>query len=286
MCNHKFVCWLLVLIISSSIGGKVTGQEVNFIHLQTENTQSFQLRWNRNNYSSSSTGYLVIPQVLAGAHQLFLTFPPDLTSEYSFTIIVTDKPRGFSLRWGIDNGWTLFDMIDFSLLKGTAVVKVPQPEVIAKVIEPFASPSTIVKAKEAISQTETMAKLKPSISQPLSENKSGVVLPNASAEMPILLKARPVNNKSSLLKSLSIRKIFDKAGSTGIDQVFIVFNEGTADTVAIFIPDLKEVFSKAIQQYQIAYQKNPLPFSAKTSYLLACYPSVLNGRLSKSLLSK
>ena len=112
MCNHKFVCWLLVLIISSSIGGKVTGQEVNFIHLQTENNQSFQVSWNGNNFSSSSSGYLVIPQVTAGTHQLLLTFPADLTTEIAFSIVSVDKPRGFSLRQGIDNSWTMFDMID------------------------------------------------------------------------------------------------------------------------------------------------------------------------------
>jgi hypothetical protein len=41
-----------------------------------------------------------------------------------------------------------------------------------------------------------------------------------------------------------IQKIFDKMGSTGIDQVYIITNKGKTDTVALFIPDLKEELLK------------------------------------------
>ena len=279
--SRFFIFFLIVLFHT-----EVMAQPVGFIHIQNENNLSFQVRWNGNNFPSSPSGYLVIPQVPAGTHQLFLTFPPDLTSEFAFSIIVTDKPRGFSLRLGIDNGWTLFDMIDFSLLKGTSVVKVPQTEVIANIIEPITPPDTILKVKETISQTDTIAKQKLSISQPLSEKKAVVVLPKAAAEIPIVLIKQSVNNKSSSAKSSSIQKIFDKTGSTGIDQVFIVVNDGKADTVAIFIPDLKEILPKVSEPNQIAYHTNPLLFPAKSSFFLEYNREALNVWLIKSLLSK
>lgn len=226
MFNNKFVIFLLILIIFFSINNKVSGQPVSFIHLQSENNQSFQVRWNGNNFTSSSGGYLVIPQVSAGTHQLFLTFPTDLSTEIAFSMVTADKPRGFSLRQGIDNSWTMFDMIDFSTLKGTAAIKLEQTETVAKIPEPI--PPSLPEKKTVGSFTPTVV------------------------EVPIVKTTRAPSKQTEGNKR-EIQKIFDKTGATGIDQVYIITVGGKSDTVALYIPNLKLETPKVVEQNQVAF---------------------------------
>ena len=234
MCDNKYHNFLLILFISLSLNTLVSAQQVSFIHLQTENNQSFQVRWNGNNFSSSSNGYLVIPQVTAGTHQLFLTFPAYSTTEIAFTIVTADKPKGFSLREGIDNSWAMFDMIDFSVLKGTAATKLVQTETVSKV--PDSNPSV------------------------MPEMKTVEMMIPAVIETPAIKITQSLPGKPMVGSKREVQKIFDKTGSAGIDQVYIINVGGKADTVALFIPNLKIETTKVVDQNQIACKSLELFF--------------------------
>jgi hypothetical protein len=179
---------MLILAFFSS----ANGQQNNFIYLQTENNLPYEAVWNGAVYPSSSSGYLLIPKVPAGEQVLNISFSPDISEPYTFTITVTDKPRGFSLRQAVDNSWSLFDMVDFSLTRGTLLVTSIAPDPVK------------------------------------------IQAPIAKAEPPIRKKEKPTN----------IEKIFDKAGTDGIEQVYILTNGGKADTIAVFIPILIEAGNK------------------------------------------
>ncbi len=175
-------------------------QQTNFVHIQSEGNEPYYVQMNGSVYSSSATGYLVIPRVTAGDHTLVVGFPRNTFPEYAFPFSIADKPRGFSLKLAIDNSWSLFDMVNFTVTRGT-----------------MASKEQLLAASSNPEE--------PVLNQPPVQNKP-LVDPVISS------------NKRTVISS--IRKIFDKGTSGGIDQVYIVLNGAKADTVALFIPVLEE----------------------------------------------
>ena len=208
----RFFIFIFFFVISSLAGAQPSG----FIYIQSEINLPYQVQCNGNNYSSSPGGYLLVQQVPAGEQTLVITFSPEISVAYSFTIAVTEKPRGFSLRQAINNSWSLFDMIDFTTQKGTVVAKIVKPEPIQS------EPVLIVEKKPADSATT-----KPTETALVKKEDS-------------LTKKEPVGKAVT-----GLQKILDKSGPSGIDQVYIIINGGKADTVAIFIQVLTEDEPKA-----------------------------------------
>lgn len=185
-------------------------QQASFIYIQTENNLSCKAELRGVSYGASSTGYLVIPQVPAGNHTLNIFFSAEISKPYSFTVEVTDKPRGFSLRQTMQNQWVLFDMVSFSQIAG-------------KEILPAARPKPVYE--ELVS--------------PLAE-KISVITPvkKGPEPMPVKKETAPVA-KVRIPATTAIRKIFDKGSSSGIDQVYVIITGNRADTLALFIPVLE-----------------------------------------------
>ncbi|MEO8173596.1 MAG: hypothetical protein ABI581_10955 [Sediminibacterium sp.] len=199
---YSFFVGLLLTVLSTSAGA----QPLNFIYIQTENNQSYKLDWNERVYFSSTTGYLVIPQVSAGKHLLSISFSNEVgeTATYAFTVESEEKPRGFTLRQAIDNGWSLLDLVDFTFIKGMIAAPVVKTEIPAAVTNPM---QLTVK-----------------------EDK-----PVAVAERPVV-KKDPVNKERASGIPTGILKIFDKNSTGGIDQVYVLTTGNRSDTIALFIP--------------------------------------------------
>jgi hypothetical protein len=235
--QNYFCCLIGVLLMMITIS--VTAQPLNFIHVQTENNTPYELSWNGRNYPSSATGYLVIPQVSAGKHILNLSCTDETgaVTEYQFTVEMGNKPRGFSLRQAIDNSWALFDMVDLTLLKGTIVVPV------VKVIIPDVMPAP--------------TKSDPPVQKP--------------ADQPVVKKEQLVAKEKTNVKPTGILKIFDKTGTSGIDQVYVITNGAKSDTIALFIP-------------VIAGKNEPNTGSNPSAFV--SYPESLYSKGAKTILSR
>lgn len=197
--NYKY----LVLLMATLFLTTSKAQQTNFIHIQSENNQPFVVQLNGNNYSSSLTGYIVVPQVPPGEHTLVIAFPRNQFPEYSFQCTVANKPRGFSLKQAVDNSWSLFDMVNFNIIKGALASKEPVQQQVTQPAEPI-------------------------VQKPVYNN------PVQTTEEKRIIKKDPSPQAVS-----RVLKIFDKASASGIDQVYIIINRGKADTVALFIPVLK-----------------------------------------------
>ncbi len=203
--RHGVLVFLVWVVTMAPAGAQPAG----FIHLQSENSLAYQVTWNGNTYSSNAGGYLVIPQVMAGEHTLIIGFAPEIALPYAFKVTLADNPRGFSIRQNIDNSWSLFDMIDFSLLKGN----------------PFIAPK---------SQVLTMPE-ENNVTSPKEEKKSTTA---AAIKKDSAIAVKPANTTINKLakQTLSIQKIFDKTGNEGIDQVYTISRGSRIDTIALFIP--------------------------------------------------
>ena len=201
------------LILCFLFSHPANAQLSSFIHIQSENNIAYHVQWKGNTYSSSATGYLVIPQVPPGDHTLVFGFRDSSLPEYSFSVSIADKPRGFSLKQSVNNTWSLFDMVSFAVTKGSVQSrqKENKPELVMN------APDEPGKKPEPVNDTAAKA----------------LPVPTANPE-------KPVVNKAPQSKEALIQKIFDKAGTAGIDQVYVIVTKGKADTVAVFIPALKE----------------------------------------------
>ncbi len=200
--------------------GAIKAQTVSFIHIQSENNNAFSVQWKGNIYPSSKTGYLVIPQVMAGEQVLVFDFQDKSLPAYTFTLTMDDKPRGFTLKQSINNSWSLFDMVNFAVTKGTEMPK-----------QKFEKPVFVVNKP-----AEPEKKPAPELIDTVAKN---LALPQT-----IVNAEKLAAGKTAKSTEPPIQKIFDKAHTAGIDQVYVVISKGKADTIAIFIPALKDEAAK------------------------------------------
>lgn len=92
------------------------------VHIQSENGQEFTAHCN-GNIIQSSDGYLFIPQLAAGNNTIVLSFPGTELPEYAFSCTVADTPLSYSLKWEVDNRWSLFDMVEFTVQHGSRATR-------------------------------------------------------------------------------------------------------------------------------------------------------------------
>jgi hypothetical protein len=117
----RYKIWGLVL--SVWFCGTLSGQEKRSIHIQADYDLSYYIQYNGVSYNSTRTGYLEIPALAPGAHTLVMGFTGAITPEYAFQCTVTDNPISFALRIAVDNSWSLFDMVDFTVTRGAPATK-------------------------------------------------------------------------------------------------------------------------------------------------------------------
>ena len=111
---YKWI-FLLIPVLTVLVAG---AQQPGLIHIQSENDYPYYVQLNGSAYPSSARGYLVIPQVPVGEHTLVMSFPGNEFPPYVFHCTIANGPRGFSLKQGIDNSWSLFDMVSFLVTRG------------------------------------------------------------------------------------------------------------------------------------------------------------------------
>lgn len=211
----SFRMYGFVLLVFSSWAA--TAQPATFVYIQTENNLPYHVSWNGQEYRSTETGYLVIPQVQAGTHKMLVNFDTDHGKETSFSVVTADKPKGFSLRLSTDNQWSLFDLISFTVIRGTEITLAEKPAVYQNPLTDFPV------SKEPLEGPKAKEQEKPTVSK---KEES----PSAKTNLPA----------EKFAAGFEVKKIFDKSGNAGIDQVYTVSVKGKTDTIALFIPVLKE----------------------------------------------
>lgn len=186
-------------------------QQAGDLYIQTENNLPFQLKWNGKTYLSSGSGSIVVPQLTAGRQSFVIAIGVELVSEFRFEVDMGAAGRAYSLRQSVDNNWSLFDLVDLTLNRS-----LPNP---APAMEMVAGSTPAGKSSEKIPaetvETGSLPTAAPAAPKPAGKRKNAVVT--------------------------AITKIFDKTGSTGIDQVYILNTGARADTIALFIPFLEEL---------------------------------------------
>jgi hypothetical protein len=124
MSNMKRMLLFLCFAMTVSM---LNAQKIYFVYLQTENNDPFFVRIDDKLYSSSSSGYLILPRLKDSTYHFRLGFPGK-DVDLDFSTIINKKDHGYLVRNFGDKGWGLFDLQSLSIqmsttkLKGTADV--------------------------------------------------------------------------------------------------------------------------------------------------------------------
>lgn len=88
----------------------VSAQEKHFIFIQSDNKQPFYVSLNSKLYSSTASGYVIIPKLSEGNYNLTVGFEQNSFPEQTFTCVIQNKDLGFDLKNLNERGWALFNL--------------------------------------------------------------------------------------------------------------------------------------------------------------------------------
>jgi uncharacterized protein DUF4476 len=115
----KRILLFLCFAITTSI---LCAQKIYFVYLQTENNDPFFVRMDDKLYSSSPSGYLILPRLKDSTYHFRLGFPgKDIDLDFSTT--VNRKDHGYLVKNFGEKGWGLFDLQSLSIQMSTSKVK-------------------------------------------------------------------------------------------------------------------------------------------------------------------
>lgn len=197
MSRRKILCVQLMVLFFLVISFQGKAQEKHFIYIQSENKQPFYVQMNDQNYSSTASGYVIIPQLLKGKYYLVAGFAKNLYPEQKFTIDL-NKDAGYSLKQFEDKKWGLFDIVAFNtimadngdsakkkdiiaivnpVLKDTvAIAAVPQKDTLIRSTDDAGLSATKVSTTETLSiKKDTIA-----IVAPITDTQVAINVPTAS----------------------------------------------------------------------------------------------------------
>lgn len=103
-------------------------QQDYFIYLQTDNNQAFYIRLNNSVYSSSSTGYLILPKLADSTATLTIGFAKNVYPEQQFNVPVNHKDAGYVLKNFGDKGWGLFNLQTSVVIRSNSADEKKKPE--------------------------------------------------------------------------------------------------------------------------------------------------------------
>src|SRR5450432_1477878 len=105
--NHLQSTFLTVFLFT--LAG-LKAQQNHFIYIQTENKQPFYVKLDKKLYSSSASGYLVVPKLKDGTYNLAIGFPKGEWTEQNMLCTINNNDIGYLLKNFESKGWGLFNL--------------------------------------------------------------------------------------------------------------------------------------------------------------------------------
>jgi Domain of unknown function (DUF4476) len=215
---------VLILFSFFLFSSAVIAQQNRFIYIQTENKQAFYVKLDKKLFSSSSSGYLIIPKLQDGTYELFIGFPKNEWPEQKVTCTINKTDAGYLLKNFGDKGWGLFN------LQSLQVIMAEKKTIDSKAV-------LIEESNDAFSMILADVVNDPSIRQ------RSVLVADAEEKAPAKVTAeKPVVKEESRpvpAKALISKFIYDNK-TEGVTMAYVDIVDGVSDTINIFIPATKE----------------------------------------------
>ena len=202
---------LVLLMLSVKIFS--IAQQNHFVYLQTDNKQSFYVKIDDKLFSSSSTGYVVIPKMQTGNYNFTIGFPKNEWPQQTLPLKIDNNDLGFLLKNFEDKGWGLFNI---QTLKVTMA----------------SSTSANTLTTGAQNKTDGFSNVLADVvnTPALKEEKVEIIvadsLPSAKTQIAVI-PAKEFN---------SVKIITTTLDNSGRSAKYIDSTENTIDTVQVFIP--------------------------------------------------
>lgn len=101
--------YLLLFFVLLAVATGYT-QQLHFAYLQTDTHTPFYVTLNKKNYSSTASGYLILPKLQNGDYGMRIGFAKNEEGEQEFLLQVKDNDQGFLIKDFGDKGWGLFNL--------------------------------------------------------------------------------------------------------------------------------------------------------------------------------
>ena len=110
----------LYFLFFSLIGFTTYAQQHYYLYIQSDDRQPFYVRLSEKVYSSSESGYLIIPKLDDGNYPVLLGFPRNIYPEHQFQIRLNKKDRGFQLKRSANKSWELVNLQNQEVIANAA----------------------------------------------------------------------------------------------------------------------------------------------------------------------
>lgn len=254
----------VILILS---GIRVSAQQDHFVYLQTENQQPFYVKLANKIFSSSSTGYLILPKLTDKDYDIIVGFPKNEFPEQDFKIDINNSDEGFLIKNFGDKGLGLFNLqsLDITMSANVAATqtadttaKVYNNDAFSKMLAGVVKDSTLLQ-KEQPKPAEEVKKEKTDSSlvmqpdtNPLvkSADTSIEVKQNNDTSAIISSNTANINSKpgSSIVSStvsknyfVPVKKILNDKNDDGEVMIYVDTFSKAHDTIMVFIPAEKRI---------------------------------------------
>ncbi|MEO5984955.1 MAG: DUF4476 domain-containing protein [Ferruginibacter sp.] len=215
----------LILIFLAFCFQNVYAQQNRFVYIQTENKQAFYVRIDNILYSSSRSGYLIIPKLKDGIIHSQIGFPKDEWPVQTAIITLKGKDAGFLLKYFSDKGWGLFNLqtLDVVMAK-TSSERQPVSE---------KNEDSFTQVLSEVVNTPDLGK-KPVIEVPISEPVK--ITPEPQSKETVIrdveIKTAPGQHLTEAVNGeTAIKLLYNETNESGRDMIFI---DG-GDTIRVHI---------------------------------------------------
>ena len=110
----------LYFLFFSLIGFTTYAQQHYYLYIQSDDRQPFYVRLSEKVYSSSESGYLIIPKLDDGNYPVLLGFPRNIYPEHQFQVRLNKKDRGFQLKRSANRSWELVNLQNQEIIANSA----------------------------------------------------------------------------------------------------------------------------------------------------------------------
>ena len=126
--SFVFMKTFLQLIFGLLLSASLHAQQYYFAYVQTDNKQPFYVKVNNKLFSSSASGYVVIPKLTTGNYSLVIGFPKDQWPQQTIALNIGSTDAGFLLKNFGEQGWGLYNLQSMQVVmnneKGSAAATI------------------------------------------------------------------------------------------------------------------------------------------------------------------
>jgi len=270
--SKKLVFLFSIMLLAFS----AFAQQDHFVYLQTDNGQPFYVRMNHKILSSSSEGYIIIPNITTGVYQIKVGFPKKEYPEEAFTVSVENNNEGFLIKHFPDKGLQLFNMETLALISGDKdtssqiAVTTEDNNPFTKMLANVVKDSTILQNHEVTitnvpqppdtpSANQDVATEVPDTAKSVNNAIADITNADSAAQNAITALSQPADSSNSIAGDVPVSKILSKKDENGLQLVYADRNGDDHDTVRVFIPSNHDSASKPTNNNNVDFAQNNKP---------------------------